>query len=342
MKALVLNTYGKFDYEDFETPSIGDNDVLIKVKACGICGSDVKGMDGSTGRRKPPIIMGHEASGVVAETGSGVSGWKKGDRVTFDSTVYCGQCYFCLKGRFNLCNNRRVLGVSCDEYRRHGAFAEYIAVPQHILYKLPDTITFEQASMVETLSIAFHAVKRTPLSPNDTVVVIGVGMIGLLLVQSLKLSGYRVIAVDIDQSKLDLAKRLGIKYTFNANEADIQQEILALTEHQGADAAFEVIGISPTIATAINSIRKGGSLTLIGNISPKIELPLQSVVTRELTLYASCASCGEYPACLDKIADGSINVDVLISKTAPLSEGNEWFKKLYNKERGLMKVILTP
>jgi L-iditol 2-dehydrogenase len=315
---------------------------LIKVKACGICGSDVKGMNGSTGRRQPPIIMGHEASGVVIETGSGVTEWEKDDKVTFDSTIYCGQCDFCLKGRFNLCNNRRVLGVSCDEYRQHGAFAEYIAIPQHILYKLPDAITFEQASMVETLSIAFHAVKRTPLSPNDTVVVMGVGMIGLLLVQSLKLSGCQVIAVDIDQSKLDLAKSLGIKYTLNANEVDVQQEILAITKNQGADAAFEAIGISSTIAMAINSVRKGGSLTLIGNISPKVELLLQSVVTRELTLYGSCASCGEYPDCLNKIADGSINVDVLISKIAPLSEGNEWFERLYNKEQGLMKVILTP
>jgi L-iditol 2-dehydrogenase len=170
----------------------------------------------------------------------------------------------------------------------------------------------------------------------------GVGMIGLLLVQSLKLSGCQVIAVDIDQSKLDLAKSLGIKYTLNANEVDVQQEILAITKNQGADAAFEAIGISSTIAMAINSVRKGGSLTLIGNISPKVELLLQSVVTRELTLYGSCASCGEYPDCLNKIADGSINVDVLISKIAPLSEGNEWFERLYNKEQGLMKVILTP
>ncbi len=152
MKALILKEYNNFVYEDVPSPQISADEVLIEVKACGICGSDVHGMDGSTGRRQPPIVMGHEASGVIAETGENVTGWKKGDRVTFDSTVYCGKCYFCRKGQINLCDNRRVLGVACDDYRQHGAFAEYVAVPQHILYRLPDKITFARASMVEALS----------------------------------------------------------------------------------------------------------------------------------------------------------------------------------------------
>src|ERR1035437_9404128 len=138
MKALVLKEYKRFACEEVPAPEAGPADVIVAVKACGICGSDVHGMDGSTGRRRPPIIMGHEAAGIISSVGSGVTDWAAGDRVTFDSTIYCGHCEFCRRGLINLCDNRRVLGVSCEDYRQNGAFAEYVAVPQHILYRLPD------------------------------------------------------------------------------------------------------------------------------------------------------------------------------------------------------------
>jgi L-iditol 2-dehydrogenase len=343
MKALVLKEYGKLVYEDVPMPEIGDEDVLIEVRACGICGSDVHGSDGSTGRRKPPIIMGHEASGVIAEVGRAVTDWKKGERVTFDSTVYCGECWFCRRGEVNLCDNRRVLGVSCDDYRRHGAFAEYVAVPQRILYRLPDATSFEQAAMVEALSVAVHAVRRAALRPDDTAVVVGVGMIGLLVVQVLRATGCgRIVAVDVEEAKLELAAQLGADVALNADTANVAAEVGRQTEGRGADVAFEVVGITPTVKSAVASLRKGGTLVLVGNLSPTVELPLQAVVTRQLDLRGSCASCGEYPACLDMIAKRQVNVDALISAVAPLREGAAWFDRLYKKEKGLMKVILKP
>ncbi len=344
MKALILQKYNTFEYIDIEKPIIKrEDEVLIRVKACGICGSDVHGMDGSTGRRIPPIVMGHEASGIIAEVGKNVTQWAKGDKVTFDSTIYCGECHFCRHGQINLCDNRRVAGVSCDEYRQHGAFAEYVVVPQHIVYRLPEGITFEQAAMVEALSIAFHAVKRTPVSLNDTAVVVGAGMIGLLVIQSLRLAGCgSIIAVDIDEGKLALAKKLGADLGFDSRRVNVEEEVLRLTHKRGADCAFEVVGISPAVNTGIDVIKKGGSLTLVGNLSAKIDFPLQAVVTREITLYGSCGSNGEYPACMDMIACKKIDVDSLISAVVPLSEGASWFKRLYDKEPGLMKVILTP
>jgi L-iditol 2-dehydrogenase len=343
MKALVLTEYNKFKYQDMPEPEIGPDDVLLRVKACGICGSDVHGMDGSTGRRQPPVIMGHEASGVIAKTGANVKNWEKGMPVTFDSTIYCGKCHFCNKGKINLCDNRRVAGVSCDDYRQHGAFAEYVAVPQHILYSLPDNLKFEQAAMVEALSVAFHAVERTSLSINDTAVVVGSGMIGLLVIQALRVAGCgQIIAVDLEENRLNLARELGADTGIKSDCGTAADEIKSLTSGRGSDVAFEVVGISPTLQLAVDSLRKGGSLTLVGNLSPQVEMPLQSIVTREITVNGSCASCGEYPACLDMIARGSINVDALISATAPLSEGAEWFKRLYNREAGLMKVVLQP
>jgi len=341
MKALVLKEYRQFALEDFPVPALQPDEVLVRVRACGICGSDVHGMDGSSGRRIPPIVMGHEAAGMIAEIGSAVSGWKKGDRVTFDSTVSCGECWYCRRGEINLCDNRRVLGVSCGEYRRHGAFAEFVAVPQRILYRLPDNITYEQAAMVEAVSVAVHAVERTPLKLNSSVAVIGTGMIGLLVVQVLRARGCgEIIAVDLDEGKLKLATRFGATQTVQLEEAHFQNGTPRFTS--GVDAAFEVVGLSPTVKMAIECVRKGGSVTLVGNLKPQVELPLQAVVTRELTLIGTCASAGEYPACLDLIASGRVNVTDFISATPPLEEGAQWFERLYAGEKGLMKVLLKP
>jgi L-iditol 2-dehydrogenase len=343
MKALVLEAYNHFEYKDTLDPEPGADEVLVQVKACGICGSDVHGMDGSSGRRVPPIIMGHEAAGVIARMGEAVTGWQAGDRVTFDSTIYCGKCYFCRQGLINLCDDRRVLGVSPGDYRRHGAFAEYVAVPQRVLYRLPEGITFEQAAMVEAVSVAFHAVRRAPVRLNDTAVVVGTGMIGLLIVQALRVAGCgRIIGVDLDPARLALACELGADVGLKSDDVDVVARVLALTEQRGADVAFEVVGMSPTLELATRCLRKGGALTLVGNLTPRTDFLLQTVVTRELTLYGSCASQGEYPACLDMIARGGINVDALISAVAPLSEGSAWFDRLYKKEPGLMKVILKP
>ena len=333
----------KLSYEEVPMPEFGPTDVLVAVKACGICGSDIHGMDGSTGRRRPPIIMGHEAAGVIAEVGRAVNGWKRGDRVTFDSTIYCGACEFCRRGHINLCDNRRVLGVSCEDYRQHGAFAEYVAVPQHILYRLPDGLSFENAAMVEPVSIAFHAVRRAPPVLNDTAVVVGAGMIGLFVIQALRLAGCgKIIAVDVVPDKLKMARELGASHTVNSGAEDAVARVQGLTGGFGADLAVEAVGMTQTVEMAVRCLRKGGSVTLVGNVSPRIELPLQVAVTRELPLYGSCASSGEYPACLDMLARGSVNAAPILSAVAPLADGASWFDRLYRKEPGLLKVILKP
>jgi L-iditol 2-dehydrogenase len=343
MKALLLTAERKLEITEFPTPETGDDEVLVRVRACGICGSDVHGYDGSSGRRIPPLVMGHEASGIVAEVGKNVRRFQEGDRVTFDSTVYCGKCWFCRRGQINLCDHRNVLGVSCGDYRRHGAFAEFVAVPQHIVYKLPETLGFEEAALIESVSIAFHAARRTPIQLGDTAVVVGSGMIGLLVIQTLRLAGCgRILAVDIDDFKLERACELGADEGLNSRKVDIAAEVAARTEGRGADIALEVVGSSPSLATAIAALRKGGALTLVGNLAQKVEMPLQTVVTRELTLLGTCSSNGEYPACLEAIARGAIRVQPLITAMAPLEEGPSWFERLYNHEAGVMKVILQP
>ncbi len=343
MKALVLEEYGQLVYRDMPEPEPGPDEVLIAVAACGICGSDVHGMDGSTGRRRPPIIMGHEAAGTIVHVGPTVQGWREGDRVTFDSTIYCGHCVPCCSGRVNLCDRRRVLGVSCDEYRQHGAFAQFVAVPQQILYRLPEGLSFERAAMVEPVSVAVHAVERLPLRLDDTAVVVGAGMIGLLTLQALRAAGCgRIVALDVDPQRLELARQLGATAVIRSDQCDAVEEVRSLTDGRGADVVAEAVGITATVQTAVNSLRKGGHLVLVGNLSPSVKLPLQAVVTRELTLYGTCASSGEYPACLNLIARGTIDVDCLRSAVAPLEQGAAWFDRLYRREPGLMKVVLAP
>ena len=203
MKALVMHEYKKLTYEEVPTPQPGAGEVLVRLKACSVCGSDVHGFDGSTGRRQPPVIMGHEASGIIEAVGPNVKNYKAGDRVTFDSTVYCNKCPMCLEGKVNLCSDRQVLGVSCGDYNRDGCFAEYVVLPEYILYPIPDNVTYVQASMIEPLSVAYHAATRTTIGPNDAVVVVGVGTIGLLTLQVVRSFGAKqIIAVDIDDSRL--------------------------------------------------------------------------------------------------------------------------------------------
>lgn len=343
MKALVLTAYKHFEYLDVPEPQPGPEEVLVRVAACGICGSDVHGMDGSTGRRIPPIIMGHEAAGVIAQVGRAVQGWQPGDRVTFDSTISCGRCGYCLQGQVNLCDRRRVLGVSCGEFRQDGALAELVAVPQRILYRLPEGLGFDLAAMVEPVSIAVHAVRRVGVRLGDTAVVVGAGMIGLLVVQALRAAGCgRVWAIELDAGRRQLALRLGAAEAFPPEGTEVLAEIRRRTQGRGADVAIEAVGIPAAVSLAIGSVRKGGAVALVGNLSPQAELPLQAVVTRELRLEGCCASSGEYPLCLELLARGSIRVEPLISAVVSLAEAPLWFERLYQRQPGLVKVIVRP
>lgn len=343
MKSLLLSRYNDLEIADLPVPEAGRSEVLVKVEACGICGSDVHGYDGSSGRRIPPIVMGHEAAGTIAAVGTSVTDFEPGDRVTFDSTVYCGECEFCRRTDVNLCQSRQVFGVSCGDYRRPGAFAEFVAVPRHILYRLPDSVSFTEAAMLEAVSVALHAVRISSLGSCDTVLVVGAGMIGLLTLQAVRAAGCsRVFVADSDQTRLDLAAQIGADEVLNTSQENLADRILALTASRGVDIAFEAVGSNETVNAAIECTRKGGTVTLIGNIAKEVTIPLQKIVTRQVRLQGSCASAGEYPEAIELIATGKITVKPLITAIAPLEDGPRWFHRLHNREPNVMKVILKP
>ncbi len=343
MKALVYTKPYCFEYSDFPDPAAGDDDLLVRVKACGICGSDVHGFTGKTGRRIPPLIMGHEAAGIVEDMGRNVGGFEKGDRVCFDSTVYCNTCEACRKGFYNRCDKRQVLGVSIPAFKRHGAFAEYVAVPSWIVSKIPDRMSFVHAALLEPASIGAHAASRAPISASDTVLVMGAGTIGLFILQGARLRGAaKVIAVDIDEFRLGVAGKLGADALINPRKPDLKKAVLELTKGKGADVALEAVGYAKTFADAVSVTKLGGCVVAVGNLEKKAEFDLQDLVARELTFTGSYASSGEFRQCIDLVASGRINVEPLISDVLPLEEGPRAFERLLKAEENLLKIVLEP
>jgi len=343
MKALVLEKPNQLVLKQLDRPRPKDDEVLLRVKACAICGSDVHGLDDSTGRRHPPIVMGHEAAGVVEEAGAAVSDFKPGDRVVFNSTLFCGKCRYCRRGLQNMCVSGKVFGVSSDSYRLQGAMAEYIAVPERTLLHLPDAVSFEQAALVEPVSVALHALGAAPIALNDVAVVFGAGTIGIALIKLLGLSNCGlVIAVDIDETKLEFARKNGAGLSFSSTGADLQAKILENTQGEGADIAYEAVGIPATTRAGIECLRKTGSLVILGNLTPSIDIPMQKVVLRQLRLIGSYAFANEAETALKLMADKRVTVEDLISVVAPLAEGPQLFERLRSGEKGLRKVILTP
>ncbi len=340
MKALVYTAPYTVELQEWPTPAYGPDDLLIRVKACAICGSDIKGFSGKTGRRQPPVIMGHEAAGVVEAVGDNVPSFAPGDRVCFDSTVYCQRCAYCLSGQLNLCAVRQVVGVSEGTYRRHGAMAEYVVVPHWIAVHMPESLTFAQAALIETAAVGLHAANRTPLRLNDTVVIVGAGAIGLVALQAIRLKGAgKTIVTDLSSARLNLAKAMGADVTIRADLPDLLGALHAETGPEGADAVMEAVGIQPTVTTALGITRKGGALTLIGNVQPRVEVGLQEIVTREISLYGVCASNGEYADCVDLVASKRIVVDPMISEYAHLDDGQAIFERLYHGDEGNIRTV---
>jgi L-iditol 2-dehydrogenase len=343
MKALVLKEYLQLSLEEVERPIPNPTDVLVKVKSTAICGSDIHGYDGTSGRRIPPIIMGHEAAGEIESVGDKVTKWQQGDRVTFDSTIYQLDDWYTLRGWYNISDNRRVLGVSCNEYRQNGTFAEYVTIPQHILYRIPDSLSYDAAAITEPLAVALHGISLTPIEIGDTVAVIGAGTIGLMLVGSLAQRGCANIVVsDVSEERLSLAEKFGATHTVNPAKDLLPKVCLSLTNGRGADSVFEAVGLQATISDAITSARCGGTITVLGNISKEISIPLQKVVAGQIRIQGSCAIKGEFPAALSLLVEKKIPTDKIISERAPLEQAPELFARLHSGDPKLLKVILHP
>jgi L-iditol 2-dehydrogenase len=228
------------------------------------------------------------------------------------------------------------------EFKKHGAFAEYVAVPWWIVSTLPDSMSFIQAALLEPVSIGMHAVNRAPISSGDAVVVIGAGTIGLFVLQGCRLKGATVIACDINDFRLDTARKLGADVIVNPAKSNLKDRVFKVTDGRGADVAFEVVGFAQTFADAVSVTKTGGCVVAVGNLQQMAEFNLQELVARELTFTGSYASSGEFREGIDLVASGKIDVEPLVSDVLPLHEGPGAFDRLLRAEENLLKIVLEP
>jgi L-iditol 2-dehydrogenase len=338
MRALVFTGPGEMPLQERDDPQPGAGQVVVAVRAAGICGSDVHGYLGATGRRRPGVVMGHEAAGDVIAIGPDVTSVRKGDRVALRSILACGRCERCRRGQSNVCTDRQGMGMHFD-----GAYAERILVPETLLLPLPDTLSYEDGALIEPLAVAMHAVNRTPFELMDFVVVIGAGAIGLLTLLAARLRGAgSVVVTDLSSHRLEVARALGADLPIDAGSADPVAAIAAATEGRGADAVFEAVGVSATVAQSLAVARAGGQVTWVGNSAPVVEMPMQALVTGELTVRGAYGFAQEFEQAADALAAGWIDARRLVECVAPLEDGPELFRRLGDRSLAAVKVILVP
>ena len=340
MRAAVFYGVGQdLVIEEVPTPEPGEGELLIKIAACGVCHTDLHYIDhGVPTFKKPPLILGHEASGIVTEINEGVEGWEKGDRVLIPAVISCGNCEFCLSERENICANQIMFGNNVN-----GAYAEYIAAPAKDLLHLPDTLDLKKSSIIaDAVSTPYHAVKnRGRVKQGDKVVVIGCGGVGINVVQIAAAMGASVYAVDLSDSKLELAKLLGAYKTVNPLEDKEYVRKLKKETGGGFEIAFEVIGNPKTISEGYSLIKKGGRLVVIGYTAEEMTFSPARLMYYELEMVGSlgCRPV-DYLPLIEMIEQGKIKLEPLITGEYPLDKINEALNELRNGEA--LRSIIVP
>ena len=341
MKGLVYHGPGRLSYDEVDDVSPRAGEIRIRPRAVGICGSDIHGYLGVTGRRTAPMIMGHEFSGVVEELGNGVSGFEPGERVTAYPMFFCGDCVPCRGGSVHLCVNRRFLGV----LDVNGAMADSVCVPARCCFRIGDGVSFEAASLMEPLAVSCRAVSRAGRErlAGKSVFIVGAGTIGLLaLACAVKHRPERLIVSDLSDARLELARKMGATHIINPGREDAAEAVRRLTEGLGADVAFEAVGAGATVRQAMSALRQGGAAVWIGNNKPMIEINMQEIVTRELTVLGTYLyNFEEFKLVVELLNAGEFEVSPIVSRLAPMREGPEMFAKMAKDPGDWIKVVLV-
>ena len=341
MKAVVkARPEPGIEVREVETPVAGPGEILVRVRAASICGSDLGIYDFTPAYSSMPlpVVMGHEFSGVVEAIGEGVVGFAVGDRVLSRSVVSCGECRFCIAGMDNLCESSSLFGIHQD-----GGFAEYISVPQGLLYPIPGGMSFEEAALVEPLSNAVHFVDDlTPVEPGDLAVVHGIGPMGLFSAQLLRLAGANVLVtgISVDTERFKIAEKLGLE-AVNVDEVDPEELVMERTSGRGADIAFIAVGAPSAVHQAVRLVRKRGHVTVVGIFPGDVAVPMTTVVRREITLAGAYdARASNFREAIGLIESGRIKASELVTHRFPLEEAERAFEVA--KSKAGCKVLFVP
>jgi 2-desacetyl-2-hydroxyethyl bacteriochlorophyllide A dehydrogenase len=336
MKAAVW--YGGKDIriEDLPTPKIKDDEVLVRVKAVSICGSDLHAYMGVSKRRIPPLVMGHEFSGEIVKLGRTVKGLKEGERVVLEPVLSCGKCALCQRGRSNICENIRLVGLHLS-----GAFSEYVPISASKCHTLPDAVSFEEASLVEPLAVAVHAVNLASLEKSEDIGILGSGAVGLMTLQVVNnIGAEKLFAIDTLKYRLNLAKKLGATTTINAKKEDPVKEVLA---YGGANTVFEAVGHQKTVQQALSMVKKGGKVVIIGMLEATMELGMLDVTVKEIEIKGSYGyTSNDFKQALTLIAKGKVEVKPLITHVLSLHDIVKGFDILSQGAENVIKVVLKP
>ena len=339
MKAAVLEEVGKLVVKDIPKPEVKLNEILVKVDSCNICGTDVSLYNGRY-TAKTPVVIGHEWSGEIVETGSEVKNLKVGDRIVSDPNEACGECYWCRSGKPCFCNYMPAYGVLSD-----GGFAEYIKITTKGAYKIPKGLDYESAAFVEPVSCATHGIDKASIKQGESVLIIGGGTMGQIILQLARNAGAsRLIMVEQLKSKLEFAKKFGATDVINAKEEDVLQKTLDITDGLGADVAIEVVGNPKTVELATTLVRKSGRVVIFG-FSPegkKANIIPFDVLSRELTIMGSWVNPYTSYRALDILESGKIDVKALISKRLPLDNIMDGINLMIEKPEGFIKAVIKP
>ncbi len=339
MKAIVYKEPNVLTYEEVPEVMPKANELKLCVKACGICGSDVHGYLGITGRRLPPMIMGHEFAGEIVETGENVKERRRGERVAVYPVDFCGKCEMCKKGDVHLCLDKRAFGVLDVD----GAFAEYICVPEKCCFPINDEIPYGIGSLVEPLAVAYRGVAHAKELKGKTVLLVGTGTIGLLALACVKMKqAAKIIVSDLSDSRLRIAREMGADITINPGEEDFKARILEETDGLGVDVAIEAVGAAATVQQAMSALKFAGTAIWIGNNKPMIEINMQEIVTRELVVHGSFLyGYEEFKTVVELLNGDKINVAPLISAEISLEEAPGYFEQLAHAPGNLIKVVVV-
>ncbi|WP_114384087.1 NAD(P)-dependent alcohol dehydrogenase [Paenibacillus prosopidis] len=343
MKAAVMHNTREIQIEEYPVPQIGPDEVLIKVMAVGICGSDLHYYShGRIGKYvvDKPFILGHECSGDIAAIGSNVQRFQVGDRVAVEPGVTCGRCDACKEGRYNLCPDVEFLATPPFD----GAFVQYIKIREDFVFSIPDHLTYEEAALVEPFSVGIHAAARTGLQPGSTIAIMGMGPVGLMAVAAAKAYGAATIIVtDLEPLRLEAAKQMGASHVINIREQDPLEEIKTITNGKGVDVAWETAGNPNALQSALGSLRRGGKLAIVG-LPAQDEIPLNVpfIADNEVDIYGIFRYANTYPKGINFLSSGIVDANKLITDKFTLEQTQEAMERALNQKSECLKIIVYP
>ena len=337
MRALVYQGPKTMTIEQWPTPTPKAGEVRVRTAYCGICGSDVHGWLGITGRRTAPMVMGHELSGIVSAVGEGVTTCQVGDRVTVLPVFYCGECDYCKEGLDNICPNREFMGaMSCN-----GAFLDEFCVRQDLICKLPENISLETGALIEPFAVAYRGVQHAGSVEGKTVMICGAGTIGLMVLKVCKMLGAKTtVIVDLSDDRLALARQHGADVTING-AGDIDAALKAVGIRDTIDVAIEAVGVTPTVQQTVDYVKNHGTIVWIGNSAPMVTLNMQTVVTRELNIQGSYIyNHDDYLKCIRLLSEQPQDFTGIISDIIPLEDAQAMFEELSQGAGCKIKVLV--